>query len=395
MKDTPPSHIKVSRRTLAAGAAWSVPAVAVSTLAPAYAASCKDPKVQEKIDNFFDTYADSLPDLSSQKLRFWFQNSDHANGALNESGMRVQNVAGEAIDFGRYPLMVEIGIKSVETSHAVNETFKWVCGPAECKKITLPWVAQGNWDATRNDADPARVNQCKANRRDISVGTSYFTIYDPANGDYVGTNPTELGEEKMSCLANNTAYGFTGAFHEHLPARKELRVMAYHWRDATTSGASADYSTPGFRVLGFAPPRYSDLKARYQKGLSDSDFDLCYKGPFNKKAASWTSDISSKAPTILSRGWAKSWIDNAVVKNPDTFRGADRKIPLGTWVWANESGTFVDEGNLKDGGIGVSIGPSIGSKGRDGFNHPDAPGYLYSSSVNQAGLVLRFRDGIY
>lgn len=89
---------------------------------------------------------------SDVNLRYVFVAPSHSNGASNNSALRAQFQGPEAKLAELAKLGVEFGVKAVDTSPAINNTFAGTPGPySRYNNVTMPDVypASANWD-TRN-----------------------------------------------------------------------------------------------------------------------------------------------------------------------------------------------------------------------------------------------------
>lgn len=395
----------VSRRTVVKGAAWTAPAVAVASAVPAFGQvqSCPitEAEAEAVVKKYIEAYADALPNLSSQKFRVWFQGAAMVNGALGEQGLRIQNISDQSVSLSQYPLLLEFGIKNITTSPAVNETLTSIEGTANIDPIPEEWPGQGDAYATTNDANKPWANLCGPDtRRDVSIGSSYATFYSPDRSQYIGTELTEMGEERMFCVANDTAYGGFTAFNEEMQPNDEIRAIAYHMRDATT-GNSAAFSALGFSLVGFLPPTYELFKdSPKNPGVEPEAFDICFREAFLEYLGQWLTLTEPKLPTIYARGWSKSWIDNRVddgVSRNTYNRGVDREISAGQWVWSNESGNFLlRDPLLEDGGKGVEFTGwnTLTAKGSE-EDYAMNGGTVKAFALDTANRAIYERDGIY
>lgn len=377
-------HPSVSRRTLAKGAAWSVPAVAMAAAAPAVALSCPA-GVAADVEGVFASYKQGLPSLTDVNFIISFHSAVHGNGALAEHSVHVTNQGTTSID-GTFPLSVDFAYRNVDTSPAVNTTF----GPGtsltnlfgtDARPVNTPWNPAGRNSAQPGDA--VYVGQCGSpqtvKRRDLSWGTSQLDVYSPTTYLRLAQRPTEVGEELAECISGTDgAYGYALAVSSPIKAGDYVNVAATHIRDGKAPGGRI-YVAQGMRVRGFFPPTWDkvvELVRTSHPKLADTEIESCYQGAYLERVNRWYASGESLAgATVSVAGWSRFYDSNADVM------GWTRQITVNDWVWSNEVGNFMAAGTEND---------SLRISGVNTWS----PSLVKTSSPNQGITEIRHRDGI-
>lgn len=376
---------QVSRRTLAKGATWTVPAIAVATVAPALAASaCNPVTAQQDVETYFQSYLAGLPDATGVNLVASFHQPTGTNGALAEAAMYFHNTGTTSLT-GAFPLDIQFAFRNVSTSAAVNTTLTSYRGPiaASRTEINKPWAAEGGNQTSTN---AVYVGQCSTDqravrRRDLSWGSSYIDVYSPSTARLLKKATfAEMGEEHAECIEGAPgAYGWTLAVRKEIPAGKTLNVMAAHLRDGIAPGGRI-YVGMGVRIRGFRPPSYEDFLAdvlvKYP-GSTSEDLDPCYFTAYSKRLTQWyEKDEGLRGMTFQAAGWSYFYGNDAV-----DARGWTRSVSSDDWVWSDEIGSFMREGDE-------------GSNNRIHFSGWTADAVQTSSALNSRNEIM-WRDGIY
>lgn len=175
----------ISRRSVAKGAAWSVPAVAVAASVPAVAASgCTIPAttIAGQVDANFTAYRDTLAQVVTQcganpKFAIWYDGAGGSNGFLQNSTINVRNTSGCSLDTTRYPLNFRIDVKNLTGNITTDRRgFSMSTGYGSFENIAHPGkpvasVGANARDFTQPDANGVYSILFRANR-DNSVQTN-------------------------------------------------------------------------------------------------------------------------------------------------------------------------------------------------------------------------------
>ena len=377
----------VSRRTVTKGAAWSVPALAMAAAAPAAALSCPT-TVQDDVEAVFSAYKSRIPSMQGVNLVISFHGAAHLNGAGAEHSVHLTNRGRTSLDSSTFPLRIDFGFKNVDTSPAINATFRGgaqISGPIASNReaINTPWNPAGNNSTSSGNA--AYVGQCSSDtravrRRDVSFGSSYFDVLNPTTGAVIKRKGfAELGEEYATCLPDSGgAYGYSLVFGRTVTSGERVNVLAYHFRDGAAPGGRV-YVAQGIRVRGYFPPSWQDVasaaKTKYPK-LSDDEVSGCYREAYDSRVEQWyRSGESMAGATVSVAGWSRFYDQNADIS------GWTRTTDANTWSWSHEVGSFMAAGT--EGRTDQVSGVGEWS-----------PTLVRTSSKTQSVTELRHRDGI-
>lgn len=111
-----------TRRALMKGAAWSVPAVAVSSAAPAFAVSMCTAESMKAID---DAFANLLTKQGSLTINF-YQSIQSANGYLGESWLNLRNDSDVPLRFtAEHPLTLRVEVVNLTGSMSKERASTW------------------------------------------------------------------------------------------------------------------------------------------------------------------------------------------------------------------------------------------------------------------------------
>ncbi|WP_172120101.1 hypothetical protein [Actinomyces faecalis] len=379
----------VSRRALARGAAWSVPAVAFAAAAPATALSCP-PSVRDDVEAVFKAHKSRLPSMEGVDLVFSFHSAGHLNGAGGENSLHLVNRGTVGVDASTFPLRIDFGFKHVDTSPAVNTTFKdaQISGPiaANREAINVPWNPAGN--NTTEPADAAFVGQCSSDlkaveRRDLSFGSSYLDVRNPVTGELLREKGfAELGEEFATCMPDSGgAYGYALVFRRTVMPDERVNVLAYRLRDGSASGTGTGriYVASGMRVRGYYPPSWEELVSAVTwkyPNLSEEDVAGCYRQAYDARAEQWYASGESLAGAKVSiAGWSRFFDPDADVA------GWTHPTDGNMWTWSHEVGSFMSGGDEARQDRITSVAQW-------------SPTLVKTSSKTQSVTELRHRDGI-
>lgn len=368
----------VSRRTLAKGAAWAAPAVVATTAIPAYAASpatCDETKAAVT-KAFADFATNNVPDLSDVNLRYVFVGPSHYNGAQNNSALRAQFQGPETKLAELAKLGVEFGVKAVDTSPAINNTFAGKPAPySRYNNVTMPDVypASANWD-TRNGTvrgDAPRLVGVADNLRSGYYGSSFMRWNGNASGSLAQMKEfSVIGSDYVAYTANFITTGNFG--------KGGLEdIVAFNLMDGGHDGGRI-YNAYAFRVVPIAAPTMDEALALIPGTVDEA----CFTEAYNAEVLNW--DTNKTGLGGLTASYAQFGTTGGKVQ--DIVVGADE------FAWSNELGNF-HSGTTADEGRGLSISAVNYT---DAFEFFDAQsGGLWNAADTEYGSQIRFRDGIY
>ncbi|WP_058235091.1 hypothetical protein [Devriesea agamarum] len=234
---TPDQEKLVSRRTLAKGAMWAVPTVAIVTGSPAFAASaaCR-PENLKKIQDYFDGYIRSIPDQTGVTLEInYYQPVGSANGFLGNSYLNVKNVGSKALKLGspnyKYDLIYKMQL------------------------VNLP--------------DHGRVTDHRA----FTTSSSYYG-YEDLKGNYLGTIGKGAGNTttETTFSPGDTQAILLRMLRDDQPAGKEFDLNL-QWQDGITAGGRLNTKVV-LEPMGIAAPLATDVQKATGVELTDSS--PCY-----------------------------------------------------------------------------------------------------------------------
>lgn len=371
----------ISRRTLAKGAAWSVPAVAVAAAAPASAlSSCNPTKIDGDVNGYFERYRDSLPDLTGVELGVYFHAPSGSPGAVNESSVWFKNEGSVTLS-ADVPLDIQFAFRNVSTSEAVNSTLTRYSGPATSKMINKPWAPEAS-NATSTNAkfvDQCSTDEVAVRRRDLNWGSSFVNVYSPSTGALIARTPTAVSESDAECIVldgGGQAYGYNVALKRELKPGQKLDEFAVHLRDGLVPGGRL-YLSEGVRVRGVFPPTWEDFLTEI--GTVDDAVMACYRQAYIKRRDRWyEANEGLSGLTIKARGWSHVWDTSA---DP---RGWTAPVQANQWIWSHEVGNFMAAG--AEGEQAYIQGLMIKKWSTDDVN---------ASDVDTARREIKDRDGVY
>ncbi|MDY3678598.1 MAG: hypothetical protein SO046_05200 [Actinomyces urogenitalis] len=345
----------VSRRTLTKGAAWSVPAVAFAAAAPATALPCPG-TVATDVEEVFNRFKATMPDLSGVKLVVSYHSSSGANGFLTEHSIHLTNAGTKPLDAETFPLSIDLAFKAVDTSPAVNTTLSKIAGPAQTRDIPKPWNPASSRTnlSTPGPGNAATqvVGRCGegVSRRDMSWGSSNMDVYNPVTRRLIKSKPTEVGEEYAVCLDDASgAYGYSLRLATSVQPGDWKNIIAIHARDGAL-GLKRIYVTAGTRVHGFFPPTWDDLVAyvkTQQPSMTDDEIDGCYFDAYVARVERWNQNREGLAGAdIQVAGWSRFY-DSSITD----ITGWYHPVGANEWTWANEVGNFSDGSWMTDGNV--------------------------------------------
>ncbi|MFC0360168.1 hypothetical protein ACFFHC_10255 [Kytococcus schroeteri] len=197
----------ISRRSIAKGAAWSVPAVAVAASAPAVAASCTIPAdtIAGQVDANFTAYKDTLAQVVTQcganpKFAIWYDGAGGSNGFLQNSTINARNISGCAIDTTRYPLNFRIDVKNLTGNITTDRRgFSMSTGYGSFENIAHPGkpvasVGANARDFTQPDASGVysilfRANKDRGVATNEDIDINFQWLDGTTKPDGTGTQP--------------------------------------------------------------------------------------------------------------------------------------------------------------------------------------------------------------
>ena len=377
----------VSRRTLTKGALWAVPAAALAASTPATASATPTPlEVTTEIDQVFATFRAGLRDLSGVDLTISFHSAVHQNGALGEHSIHLSNTGRQTLDAGAFSLMMEFAYKNVDTSPAVNQTFTYDAQVAnllgrDTRPIRTPWNPSGS-NSSFAPGDAVGVGEC-GSRRNLSWGSSNFTVYDAETLRIIARNPVEVREDSARCLKDGEgAYGwilsFTATGDGIIAPESYRNVLATHARASLTSGGRA-YVAQGMRFHGYLPPSWERVVAAAKVAhaeLSDEQIEAAYYDAYVARVEQWKARSEGMCgATVRVAGWS------SVYSTRDDVRGWTRPVKDGEWVWSHEVGNFMAAGQENRHLYITGV-------------REWTPQLVMTSSPTQSVTEIRHRDGI-
>lgn len=385
----------MSRRSLAKGAAWSVPAVAVAAAAPAMAKSfaCDANRVVNEVGAYFTSYINRLPDLTNVHLNFSFHMPMAQNGYLTEQSLWARNLGTKELT-SEFPLDIQYAVRNVGFSPVVDDTFS---DNATVSGVGLSWPIYQPWNPNGLDSvetapgkalavgvcDEATKNQ-PGQRRDFSFGSSYLDLYDPVTHKRMfKAGFAAAGETDAICIPGDTtgAYGFTVGVRNGMAVGAEKNWVAMHIRDGLYNGERI-YVATGVRVRGFLPPTWEDLAelmAAAHPEMDAEQIEFCYYPAYVKRIETWYANLEGmRNMRVSASGWGSHFDETAEIK------GWTRDFKGNEWMWSNEVGNFMLAG--AEGRDRYIQGAGILNWTRDNVN---------SLSRGQAVTEIRNRDGIF
>ncbi|MCI7457801.1 hypothetical protein [Actinomyces urogenitalis] len=374
----------ISRRTLTKGALWAIPAAALASTAPASAAA--QPTAETEIDELFTSFCAGLPDLTGVELIISFHSAVHQNGALGEHSIHLTNMGTKTLDAGSCPLMIEFAYKNVDSSPAVNQTFTHDATVANLfggntSPVRTPWNPSGS-NSSLAPGDAVGIGQCDP-RRDLSWGSSNFTVYDVSTYRVIARNPTEVREESARCLPDGDgAYGwllsFTATGKGAITPDSYKNVLATHARDSMTSGGRT-YVAQGMKFHGYLPPTWDQVLSAAKVAhteLSSEQIEATYYDAYTARVERWKQRGEGLCGAVIKvAGWSSYY------STRDDVRGWVRAINADEWVWSHEVGNFMAAG-AENRKLYIS-----------GVNRWTAQ-QVRTSSPTQSVTEIRHRDGI-
>lgn len=141
---TPRDHTKISRRAVAKGAAWSVPTVIATTIAPAFASSSGN-NYRFTWSIYSEAHYGDYP-----YIRLTNTVQQYSNGYALPQGFSVTNMVYEAGD-----QWSETTTATITSLYLVYEIPQWMINP---NYLANPFYADGTWgDWTYAGYDPTRT----------------------------------------------------------------------------------------------------------------------------------------------------------------------------------------------------------------------------------------------
>lgn len=289
----------ISRRSVALGAAWSLPAVTLASALPAFAASVCTPALQTAIDAQFTSYrtrlATYLASCSTGNTDFviWYDGAGGLNGYLQNSQVNVRNATGCDIDTLSWPLRYRLDIQNLT-------------GPSGVKRSLLTSSAYFNYAQI---GKPGVVVDGGTNRDHWTFTNADGSLAATANTGYYSLTLWQTD-------TSNTVFNVG-----------EDADFGIQWEDGGTSNGRL---TNQVRLvpLGFAPPTWDAVRS-----ATGAD-DVCHSY-YAQRVALWDKNGEG----CLGINWYQA--TNVTAASHKTTSGWTKTpISCGTGMWSTAAKDF-------------------------------------------------------
>lgn len=299
----------ITRRGLTKGAAWTLPAVAVASAAPAFAASISDCPTNARIDQFFAQRRtevanyDGCAGTTSPTFTIWYDGGGGANGALQNSFINVRNQNSCTIDLRAYPLAFRIDIANSAGADVAADR---------------PGVLRRSLTSTNSYGYLSRLSAPGVERSGIK------------NETYWEANGTEQVQMSDGSTATRTIYSarWNTVRAATVVSGEDIDIQ-FSWADGLAAGGRLNNI---YRLvpLGMAAPQWADLTTADSGACADA---YAY---YSAKVAEWYRNGYGCNPNIR---WEVA--TDVTATSFRTTSGYTRTpITCGTGMWSNVSRDF-------------------------------------------------------
>ncbi|WP_172120102.1 hypothetical protein [Actinomyces faecalis] len=363
----------VSRRTLAKGAAWSVPAVSLAAAAPALAASSEacPPGIvataTSEVEAWFAVYKAALPDMTGIKWAVAHMATINKNGALHNPGTLFSNIGEREVDLEAHPFIWEVGVMNVGLGDGVAiDTYyppypKNTDPSTDSTNVRQTWHPQGvavGSPTAEAGREPKQVYTCTGNQRDFNMSSSYGHLVNPETFKNLGRSA--VTEEEGACVTDSSGRGYLSYQFAHTSTSSNrpgrvVNLFAYQLRDGSYDGGTI-YVSQGIRPRGFQPMTWEAVmtaaKASHPE-LSDEQVNNCYRAAYDARVSRWfsTPDDFLRNAEIYATG-LRNYHDLTVTtgigsgrREIFTYSGHDERdytpITTSEMIWSHEWGNHM------------------------------------------------------